>query len=137
MVRGEPGQVVVRAELGGEGVQEPDGTRAPGLAGDERALARGDPEGAGAVGGQRGAPDGARLVDAVGGIAATAAVRGEGEPDVDAERGLPLAPQSRGRVGCGGSRGRVGYGRLGGGHWVGVTGWSGLAGRGHMSEEKR
>ena len=39
MVRGEPGQVVVRAELGGEGVQQPGGTRAPGLAGDERALA--------------------------------------------------------------------------------------------------
>src|SRR5271170_7147897 len=71
MVRGESGQVVVRAELGGESVQQPGGTRAPGVAGDERTRtcgARHDTNGAGAVGGQRGAPDGARLVDAVGGI---------------------------------------------------------------------
>src|SRR5580692_9336607 len=116
MVRGEPGQVVVRAELGGEGVQQPGGTRTPGLAGDQGIIGPtgGHAKRARAVGGQRRAPDAARRVDAVGGIAAAAAVGGEGEPDVDAERGLPLAPQSRVLVG---------RGRLGGGHRVTAAGW--------------
>ncbi len=112
---GESGQVVLRAELSGEGVQQPRGARAPRLAGDQGAVARGaagDAQGARAVGGQRRAPDGAGVLDGKGGIAAAAPVHGQDEPDIEAEGGQPLtAHPGVGAAGCVGAAGlaRRGY----------------------------
>ena len=105
---GESGQVVLRAELSGEGVQQPGGARAPRLAGDQGAVARGaagDAQGARAGRGQRRAPDGAGVLDGKGGIAAAAPVHGQSEPDIEAERGQPLtAHPGVGAAGRGGAR---------------------------------
>src|SRR5581483_1496238 len=81
---------VERAELRGELVQHPAGTRAPGLCPHRAVSGFHETERGGAVRGQRGAPERAVAVGTERGVAAAVPVHAEREPQADRKRRPPV-----------------------------------------------